>query len=78
MGITRMDILSNAPQNFIFHNKSNQTNFGGILSLIFFIIALVIIIFYLINYFAEDDFSIQYSYYQKSILDNLNFNDIEK
>ena len=78
MGITRMDILSNAPQNIIFHKKSNQTNFGGILSLIFFIIAFVIIIFYLINYFAEDDFSIQYSYYQKSVLDDYNINQLDK
>ena len=63
MGMNKFDFLSSAPQNFIFNNNSNKTNFGGVLSLIYLIIVLIIAAYYLVFYINEDDYSIEYVKY---------------
>ena len=69
MRLNGFDFLTSAPQNFIFQKKSNKTNFGGVLSFIYLLIFLTITSFYLVSYYNEDDYSIQYLY-QEKILTN--------
>ena len=63
MGLSKLDLISEAPDNFIFQNKSNKSILGGFLTLIFFIITLIIFAFYLINYITEQTYSIEYVFY---------------
>ena len=65
MRLNGFDFLTSAPQNFIFQRKSNKTNFGGVLSFIYLLIFLTITSFYLVSYYNEDDYSIQYLYQEK-------------
>ena len=65
MGLHCLYFLSDSPKNFIFQNKSNKTHFGGLLSLIFFILSILITILYLIDFASQDDFSIEYAYHEK-------------
>ena len=65
MRFDSFDFLSSSPQNFIFQRRTNRTNFGGFLSFIYLLIFLTITGFYLISYFNEDDYSIQYLYISK-------------
>ena len=67
MNIIGFDFLSSAPRSFIFQRKSNQTNFGGVLSLLYLLIFIIISSFYLFSYFNEDNYSIQYLYQEKFI-----------
>lgn len=72
----KLDILSSAPQNFIFRNNSNKTNFGGVLSLIYLIIVLIIGAYFLVFYFLKDNYSIEYLYFQdSSMLNEQKWND---
>ena len=59
------DFLSSAPRNFIFQKNTNKTNFGGFLSVIYFIIFLIVSIYYLLSYYNEDNYSIQYLFHEK-------------
>ena len=70
MGLNTIDLLSKAPDNFIFNNKSNKSIFGGFLTLIFFIITLIIFAFYLINFITEQTYSLEYVFYENVTLDN--------
>ena len=45
----KLDILSKPPNNFIFQKVSNETTFGGILSLLYFMSALIIFLVYYFN-----------------------------
>ena len=72
MVFRKMDFLCVAPQNFIFQNKSNKTNFGGLLTLIFMIITLIIFAFYLINFITEQTYSVEYVFYEE-LMDDENF-----
>ena len=65
MVFRKMDFLCVAPQNFIFQNKSNKTNFGGLLTLIIFA-------FYLINFITEQTYSVEYVFYEE-LMDDENF-----
>ena len=71
MGLSKLDLLSKAPDNFIFNNKSNKSIFGGFLTLIFFIITLVIFAFYLINFITEQTYSVEYVFYEDVTIDTL-------
>ena len=62
-----LDFLSSAPRSFIFQKKSNRTNFGGVLSLLYILVFLIISSFYLVSYFNEDNYLIQYLYQEKFI-----------
>ena len=59
------DFLTSPPQNFIFQRKSNKTNFGGVFSLIYLLIFLTIAGFYLVSYYNQDDYLVQYLYQEK-------------
>ena len=60
-----IDFLSESPKNFIFNENSNKTFFGGILSLIYLIIVLLITSFYLVNYFISDKYTVEYGFFQE-------------
>ena len=61
----KFDFLSSSPRNFIFQKNTNKTNFGGFLSVIYFIIFLIVSIYYLLSYYNEDNYSIQYLFHEK-------------
>ena len=58
----RFDFISGAPKTFIFQKDSNKTNLGGLLTLVFIIIIILIINSYLYGYFANDKYKVTYSY----------------
>ena len=70
--LKKIDFLGVAPHNFIFQNNSNKTNFGGLLTLIFMIITLIIIAFYLIDFITEQTYSVEYVFYEE-LIDDVNF-----
>jgi len=63
--LKKIDFLGVAPHNFIFQNNSNKTNFGGLLTLIFMIITLIIIALYLIDFITEQTYSVEYVFYEE-------------
>ena len=65
MGFHKLDFLSIAPKNLIFQNTSNKTNFGGILTLFYIFVVLIISVYYLLDYMAKDNFSIEYIRYSR-------------
>ena len=67
MRLNGFDFLSSSPHSFIFQRRANRTNFGGILSLLYLLVFLIISSFYLVSYFNEDNYSIQYLYHEKFI-----------
>ena len=67
MRLNALDFLSSSPPNFIFNRRSNQTNFGGVLSIIYLLVFITITGFYLLSYFNEDNYYIQYLFQEKSL-----------
>ena len=65
MGLHRLDFFSNSPKNFIFKNTSNKINFGGVQTLIYFILLSAIVIYHIIDYELKEDYYIEYSYYEE-------------
>ena len=65
MGMHKLDFLSSSPHSFIFHQNSNKTNFGGVLSLIYLIVVLIITAFYLVFYLIADNYTVEYLYHEK-------------
>ena len=63
MGLHKLDFFSIAPRNLIFQNTSNKTNLGGILTLLYIFVVVIISIFYLLDYIAKDDYLIEYTRY---------------
>ena len=70
MGLHRLDFFSNSPKNFIFQNTSNKTNFGGVQTLIYFILLSAIVIYHIIDYELKEDYYIEYSYYEELLEKN--------
>ena len=68
MGLHSLDFLNDSPKNFIIKNKSNKTHFGGILTLVFYILTILIIIFYSIVFIAQEEFFIEYTYHEKFLM----------
>ncbi len=66
MGLHAIDFLSNQPRNFIFQKTSNKTNLGGILSLIYLIVFLIIAVSYFAFYALKDNYSIEYLQNEKA------------
>ena len=58
----KFDFLSGAPKTLIFERKSNKTNLGGVLTLIYLIIVLLIILGYIYDYSMTQLYTISYSY----------------
>ena len=67
MRMISFDFLSSSPHNFIFQRRANRTNFGGVLSLLYLVVFLIISSFYLVKYFNEDNYTIQYLYHERFI-----------
>ena len=57
-----IDFLCKPPNFYIFHRNANKTKFGGVLTLIYGIIMIIIIIYYIFDYkntYLKDPYSIQ-------------------
>ena len=61
MKFHKLDFLSQSPKNFIFQKSSNQTNLGGLFCLLYIIIIILIALSYIIPYYNNDKYSIEYS-----------------
>ena len=58
----KFDFLSGAPKTLIFEKESNKTNLGGVLTLLYLIIVILIIAYYSFDYSANDKYSVSYRY----------------
>ena len=65
MGLHKLDFLSPSPKTFIFHQNSNKTNLGGVLSLIYLLIFIILFIYYISLYALEDNYSIEFLFFEK-------------
>ena len=54
-----IDFLSESRRDKFFEKESNKTNFGGFLSLLYFIITILITTFYILDYTLNDKYEIQ-------------------
>ena len=61
----RFDLISGAPKTFIFERSSNKTNLGGLFTIIFIALILVIINNYLYEYFTHPKYRFLYTYDDK-------------
>ena len=52
-----LDFLNESPNFFIFQKKANQTNFGGVLFLIYIIIMILISLAYILDYELNDKYT---------------------
>ena len=57
----RLDFLSGAPKTFIFEKSSNKTNLGGVFTLIYLIIVLIISLAYIVDYVVNPKYEWQFS-----------------
>ena len=57
----KLDFLSQAPTNFIFEKESNKTILGGVLTLIYLAIVLLIIVAYMYDYSVNPKYSVLYN-----------------
>ena len=58
------DFLSDSPKIFIFQKKTNKTNFGGILFLIYIIIMILISIAYILAFAFNEKYTVEaFTYY---------------
>ena len=56
----KIDFLSNPPKTFIFQKSSNKTAFGGVLTIIYLLIILIIAFTYIYNFVVNDKYIISY------------------
>jgi len=57
-----LDFVSGPPNLYIFQKKSNKTNFGGVLSIIYGIIMIIITIYYIFDFkntYLKDSYTVQ-------------------
>ena len=66
----KIDWISRSPNNYIFQNDSNKTTFGGILFLVYLIIALFILLSYLIKFFSNNPFEVTSFISEEKILND--------
>ena len=64
-----LDIFSDSPRYFIFQKETNKTNFGGVLTLFFSIIMILISFLYFLDFNDMNNYSIEYSHIMTSVLD---------
>ena len=82
MFVRKIDLLSAVPQILIFNQGSNKTVFGGVLSIIYVVIFLLIAIAYLVDYIGNDKYEVEYGIRQevlseekeKEIIENPDYN----
>ena len=63
----KLDFLSNPPKTFIFQKRTNKTTFGGVLTIIYILIILIIAFVYIYNYVVNDKYIISYINYEKPL-----------
>ena len=76
-----IDIISKPPNNIIFQKNSNKTTFGGFLTIIFVLSAIVILFYYEFKFFADINYQITSYVSQRFILnedEKLKFKESEK
>ena len=66
----KLDFLSGAPKTFIFEKSSNKTNLGGVFTLIYLIIVLLIFLAYIVDYEVNPKYEAQLSSKHFSYLDS--------
>ena len=54
-----LDIISESPNLYILQKESNKSNFGGVLFLIYLAIAILVIVYYVIDYTQNPPYDIQ-------------------
>ncbi len=62
--LSKLDLLSNTPKNFIFQKSSNKTIFGGFLSFIYILIVICLSFYYIVLFCQEEKYSIEYAHYE--------------
>ena len=55
-----LDIISDSPKIYIFQKSSNKTNLGGIITLVYFIILVIISIAYIYDFYHVNYFQFNY------------------
>ena len=63
-----LDFISDSPRTYIFQKGSNKTNLGGVLTLLFLFIFLLIFVAYILEYSLNEKY--EFSYFHKQIKDN--------
>ena len=63
MGLHFLDFLSSSPEVSIFQKSSNKKNFGGFCIILYIIAFIIITVYYILNYTRQENYSINYSYY---------------
>ena len=58
--MNRLDFLSKSPNTLIFGQKSSKTNLGGVLTVIYLIIVIIIAVTYLFDYGVNNKYSVLY------------------
>ena len=61
----KLDFLSGAPNTLIFGQKASKTRLGGVLTLIYLIIVLIISIVYIFDYAINSKYTVLYVYEQE-------------
>ena len=64
------DFLSESPKLLIFQKKSKKNSFGGVLTIIYLLIVLLIAIIYIYDYSKNSKYSIIYTYEHEYLSDN--------
>ena len=66
----KIDLISQSPNNLIFQNDYNKTLFGGLITLIYLIIALSIFLFYGAQFWLNESYQItSFISEEKALLD---------
>ena len=66
-----LDFLNESPNFFIFQKKANQTNFGGVLFLIYILIMILISLAYILDYELNDKYTYEsFTFYNYTADDN--------
>ena len=65
MGLEKLDILSESPNVSIFNEDSNKTLFGGILSLIYIVLFILMTLSYLIDFYENGKYKVEYGIQQR-------------
>ena len=74
MGLHFLDFLSPSPVVSIFQKSSNKKNFGGFCIILYIIAFIIITVYYILNYTRQENYSINYSFY--NLDKSHNFSDI--
>ena len=63
--MNKLDFLNGSPNTLIFGQKASKTRLGGVLTLIYLIIVLIISIVYIFDYAINSKYTVLYVYEQE-------------